>query len=159
MIINRSLRFSTSTFTRQLRFNKLPQPTLHRLNYQVMSVANTPHPVSSSSEPPKAAVGPEPVTPGASATPAPASAPAAEAKDRGKGKEAKQPKPKKEKAEGAPNGAADSAKPKKEKPAPSGPLELSPPPGYFDERIKIFDEYKAKYDAEVAGKLALAIPV
>jgi hypothetical protein len=28
---------------------------------------------------------------------------------------------------------------------------LSPAPQFFDERIKIFDEYKAKYDAEVAG--------
>ena len=29
--------------------------------------------------------------------------------------------------------------------------ELSPPPEFFSERIKIFDEYKAKYNARVAG--------
>jgi threonyl-tRNA synthetase len=50
-------------------------------------------------------------------------------------KEGKQGKPKKDKAAGG----------------SSGPLELSPAPQFFDERIKIFDEYKAKYDAEVAG--------
>jgi threonyl-tRNA synthetase len=69
------------------------------------------------------------VTAGASAT---AAAPPAK-----QGKQAKEAKPKKEKAAGA----------------PSGPLELNPPPGYFEERIKIFDEYKAKYDAEIAGEL------
>jgi threonyl-tRNA synthetase len=47
-------------------------------------------------------------------------------------------------------------KPKKEKKAaaqgPNGPIgaELAPPPEYFEERIKIFDEYMAKYEAFVA---------
>lgn len=90
------------------------------------------------------------MTAGASATPV------SPKEDKGKGKEGKQGKPKKEKAEGA---AGDSAKAKKEKPAPSGPLELSPAPEYFDERIKIFDEYKAKYDAEVAGKLRTSLRI
>jgi threonyl-tRNA synthetase len=97
-----------------------------------MSVSNAPHPVSSTSEAPKAAEGLEPVTVGASATAA-----APPAKQGKEGKQAKEAKPKKEKAAGA----------------PSGPLELNPPPGYFEERIKIFDEYKAKYDAEIAGEL------
>lgn len=34
----------------------------------------------------------------------------------------------------------------------SGPLELSPPPEFFAERLKIYDEWKAKYDKFVAGK-------
>lgn len=89
-----------------------------------MSASTAPHPVHSTAEAPKPAEGLEPVTAGASATPA------------GKaGKEGKQGKPKKEKAGGG----------------TSGPLELSPAPEFFDERIKIFDEYKKKYDAEVAG--------
>jgi threonyl-tRNA synthetase len=93
-----------------------------------MAASTAPHPVSSTAEAPKPAEGLEPVTAGASATPAPAAA--------GKpGKEGKAGKPKKDKAAGG----------------SSGPLELSPAPEYFDERIKIFDEYKKKYDAEVAG--------
>lgn len=44
-------------------------------------------------------------------------------------------------------------KEKKGKTAPaSGPLELEPPPAYFDHRIKIFEQLKAKYDEEVAQK-------
>lgn len=37
---------------------------------------------------------------------------------------------------------------------PNGPIgaELAPPPGYFEERIKIFDEYMAKYEAFVAAQ-------
>lgn len=35
----------------------------------------------------------------------------------------------------------------------SGPLEISPPPAYFEERIKIFDEHMAKYKQFVAGEL------
>lgn len=34
----------------------------------------------------------------------------------------------------------------------SGPLELSPPPEFFAERLKIYDEWKAKYDKFVTGK-------
>lgn len=36
--------------------------------------------------------------------------------------------------------------------ASAGPLELSPPPEYFQERIKIFDEYMEKYKKHVAGE-------
>ncbi|KAF4545745.1 putative threonyl-trna synthetase protein [Lasiodiplodia theobromae] len=32
------------------------------------------------------------------------------------------------------------------------PLELAPPPEYLDHRIKIFEELKAKYDADIAAK-------
>ena len=35
--------------------------------------------------------------------------------------------------------------------ASAGPLELTPPPEYFEERIKIFDEYMEKYKKHVAG--------
>ena len=91
-----------------------------------MSASTAPHPVSSTAEAPAPAVGSEQTAAGASAPAAAAGKPA---------KEAKAGKPKKDKAASG----------------PSGPLELSPAPEYFDERIKIFDEYKAKYDAEVAG--------
>ena len=126
MIINRSLRYFFKTAIRQLhpiKPNYIPRLPLPHI--QVMSASTAPHPVHSSAEAPKPAEGLEPVTAGASATPA-AGKP---------GKEGKQGKPKKEKAAGG----------------SSGPLELSPAPEYFDERIKIFDEYKKKYDAEVAG--------
>ncbi|KAL1407409.1 threonyl-tRNA synthetase [Vanrija albida] len=68
------------------------------------------------------------------AAPAPAAAPAA-----GAGKE------KKEKKE------------KKKGPPPSG--ELSPPPEFFEERIKIFDEHMAKYKAFVAEQPRVPITV
>jgi threonyl-tRNA synthetase len=92
-----------------------------------MSASTAPHPVHSNADAPKPAEGLDPVTAGASATPAAAGK---------QQKEGKQGKPKKEKAAGG----------------SSGPLELSPAPEFFDERIKIFDEYKKKYDAEVAGR-------
>lgn len=136
MIIHRSLRPPILSFTRQIRFNQQLHPHQLRLNYQIMSVSSAPHPVSSTAEAPKAAEGLEPVTAGASATPAPAPATVKQGKE---GKQPKEAKPKKDKSGGA----------------PSGPLELNPPPGYFEERIKIFDEYKAKYDAEIAGELPL----
>lgn len=94
-----------------------------------MSASTAPHPVSSTAEAPAPAVGSEQTAAGASA---PAAATAAAGKP---AKEAKAGKPKKDKAASG----------------PSGPLELSPAPEYFDERIKIFDEYKKKYDAEIAG--------
>jgi len=34
---------------------------------------------------------------------------------------------------------------------PERPLQLQPRPGYFDHRIKMFDELKAEYDANIAG--------
>ena len=50
-----------------------------------------------------------------------------------------------------------AAKPKKEKKkagkdGASGPDELSPPPAYFDHRIKMFEQLKAKYDADIQKK-------
>ncbi|KAI0795521.1 hypothetical protein C8Q75DRAFT_791290 [Abortiporus biennis] len=52
---------------------------------------------------------------------------------------------------------ADSAKKPKEKKGKAAatsahPLELSPPPEFFDHRIKIFDKLKAEYDAWVAAQ-------
>jgi len=38
-------------------------------------------------------------------------------------------------------------------------MEMTPPPEYLAHRIKMFDELKAKYDAEVAGKLQLPIKI
>lgn len=102
------------------------------------------HPIHSTSQPAKPAEGLEPVTPGASATPAPSAAngdakapAAAPAGGKDKGEKAKAPKEKKDKKAGG---------------GSSGPLELSPPPEYFQERIKIFDEYKAKYVQWVSGE-------
>ncbi|WVR04974.1 threonine-tRNA ligase [Kwoniella sp. DSM 27419] len=86
------------------------------------------HPVSSTSEPAKPAEGLEPVTPGASAT-------AVEKKQEQGQQGQKQKKDKKEKKQG--NGGG-------------GQLEVSPPPAFFAERIKIYDEYKLKYDKFVA---------
>jgi hypothetical protein len=97
------------------------------------------HPVHSTSEPAHAAEGLEPVTPGASATgkhavgaAQPDGVKKEKPQQQGKGKDKKDKK------------AAAGGEGK-------GPLELSPPPEYFQERIKIYDEYKAKYDKWVAG--------
>lgn len=102
------------------------------------------HPVHSTSEPARAAEGLEPVTPHASATVPHKDKPKSQPNGAGAGKEGKdkpQGKPKEKKDKKSGGGA--------------GPLELSPPPEYFAERIKIFDEYKAKYDKWVSGKSAL----
>jgi threonyl-tRNA synthetase len=97
------------------------------------------HPVHSTSEPAHAAEGLEPVTPGASATgkhavgaAQPDGVKKEKPQQQGKGKDKKDKKA----------AAGGEAK---------GPLELSPPPEYFQERIKIYDEYKAKYDKWVSG--------
>ncbi|KAJ9647081.1 threonyl-tRNA synthetase [Coniosporium tulheliwenetii] len=53
------------------------------------------------------------------------------------------------------DGQKKQKKEKKPKGADSGdarPLELSPPPAYFDHRIRMFEELKAKYDEEVSRK-------
>jgi threonyl-tRNA synthetase len=81
------------------------------------------HPVTSTSDPAPPAEGLQPVTPGAS------DAAAKQQKQQGK-------KEKKDKKGGGGAG---------------GPLELNPPPEFFAERMKIFDEYKAKYDKWVSG--------
>jgi len=52
-------------------------------------------------------------------------------------------------------GQKKQKKEKKQKSSDTGdarPLELSPPPAYFDHRIRMFEELKAKYDDEVAQK-------
>ncbi|KAK8226195.1 threonyl-tRNA synthetase-like protein [Phyllosticta capitalensis] len=56
-----------------------------------------------------------------------------------------------------PEQAQKKQQPKKDKKKPAQdadgrPLEMTPPPAYFDHRIKIFEELKAKYDQDVAGK-------
>lgn len=136
MITSRFLRSLSVSFKQtalSLNRKAIRQPTFLR----VMSVSNAPHPVSSTAEPPKAAEGLEPVTASASSTPA--------AAKQAQSKEGKQGKPKKDKGGGGGGGSG-------------GPLELNPPPGYFEERIKIFDEWKAKYDADVAGESAFGVP-
>ena len=95
--------------------------------FRTMSAAA--HPVTSTSDPAPPAEGLQPVTPGASDA-------APKQQQKGQGKEGK--KDKKDK-----KGGGGSA----------GPLELNPPPEFFAERIKIFDEYKAKYDKWVSGEL------
>lgn len=51
----------------------------------------------------------------------------------------KAPKEKKDKKAGAGSGQN------------SGPLEVTPPPQFFEDRIKIWDEYMAQYNKSVAG--------
>lgn len=76
---------------------------------------------------------------------APAATPAAEAKPAAPAPAAGAGKDKKEKKE------------KKKGPPPSG--ELQPPPEFFEERIKIFDEHMAKYKAFVAAQPRVPITV
>lgn len=90
------------------------------------------HPVSSASDPAPPAEGLNPVTPKASDA------------SKSEGKQQKKEGKKDKKAGGG---------------GSSGPLELNPPPEFFAERIKIFDEYKAKYDKWVSGELARSCPV
>ncbi|WVQ98556.1 threonine-tRNA ligase [Kwoniella sp. CBS 9459] len=85
------------------------------------------HPVSSSSDPAKPAEGLEPVTPGASAT-------TVNNKKQDQNPKQFKVKEKKEKKQGG----------------GGGQLELNPPPEFFAERIKIYDEYKEKYEKFVA---------
>jgi hypothetical protein len=47
---------------------------------------------------------------------------------------------------------AGKAKDKKGGSTGAGLADLNPPPEFFQERIKIFDEYKAKYDKWVSGR-------
>ena len=103
----------------------LPPPgrTFHR------NMSAAAHPVSSTSDPAPSAQGLNPVTPGATDAKA-----AAKQVQKQQGQQQGNKKEKKEKKGGN----------------ASGPLELQPPPEFFAERIKIFDEYKAKYDQWVA---------
>lgn len=129
------------------------------LNSKRVIIANTRdmsasiHPVASSADP---ATGDQPAHPLPDVTaphdtaPPPkvdAPAPSGAAKKEGK--------PQKQGGGGAPQ--QGKSKDKKDKKGggggSSGPLELSPPPEYFEERIKIFDEYMEKYKKHVAGEL------
>ncbi len=92
-------------------------------------------PVSSTSDPAPPAEGLNPITPGASAAKQNGDAP-----KEGKEKPGKSKDKKDKKASGGGGGAG---------------LELSTPPEFFAERINIYDEYKAKYDQWVSGKLQL----
>lgn len=105
----------------------------------IRSMSTSAHPVSSTAQPARPAEGLEPITPGASATSA--SAEGATKPNGGAAKQEgqKQQQPKKDKKEKKSGGGGGSG-------------ELNPPPEYFAERIKIFDEYKAKYDKFVAGE-------
>lgn len=94
-----------------------------------------PHPVSSTSDPAPPAEGLEPLTPGASATKANGVS--------GREKQGKAKDKKDKKAGGSGSGG--------------GSLELAEPPEFFAERIKIFDEYKAKYDTWIAGQFAFSL--
>ena len=58
-----------------------------------------------------------------------------------------------------PNKEAKPKKEKKKEAGPKQPLFLDPQPEFIDERIKMFDELKAKYDAEIASKERKAINI
>ena len=96
------------------------------------SLAN--HPISSTSDPAPPAEGIHPVTPGAGASKTNG--------DSGKESREKQSKGGKKDVNGG-SGRGGGG----------GSLELSPPPGFFAERIRIFDEHKAKQDKWISGGL------
>jgi threonyl-tRNA synthetase len=100
------------------------------------------HPVSSTAEPAPATEqhGPLPDVTAPHDTAAPPPAAGAPQKGKQQQKEGKEGKSKDKKDKKGGGGGS------------SGPLELAPPPGYFEERIKIFDEYMAKYKQHVAGE-------
>ena len=50
------------------------------------------------------------------------------------------------------DGAQKPAKKEKKKDIPQNPLMLNPQPEFIESRIKMFDELKAQYDAEIAAK-------
>ncbi|ORY32072.1 threonine-tRNA ligase [Naematelia encephala] len=104
-----------------------PLPTFQRIASRAMSaeagLSTAPHPTTSISEPAAPAQDLTSPSPAANGSKPP---------KEGKPKEGKV-KEKKEKKSGE-----------------SEPLELSPPPEFFSERIKIYDEYKAKYDKWVS---------
>lgn len=96
------------------------------------------HPVSSTADPAPTTGQPSLPLPDVTA-PHDTAVPPPVAEQPAKGKQQQQPKEKKDKKDKKGGGAS------------SGPLELSPPPEYFEERIKIFDEYMDKYKKFVAG--------
>ena len=94
-------------------------------------MSTAPHPTTSTSQPPKAAEGLEPVTPGQSAT---------------------KPQPNGAPKEGGKDKAGKAKKDKKAAGGDASPLELNPPPGFFEARIKIYDDWKEKYTKWIAGR-------
>ena len=125
---NRSLTF-TSSYTRPKSNTNRARAPLPRLSARIEKrftmSSSAPHPTSSTSEPQRLAEGVNPITPENS------------------------------KSKGPPEGKDGKKKDKKEKKGGGGALELNPPPEYFAERIKIYDEYKAKYDKWVSGEQTL----
>ena len=106
------------------------------LSARAMSTS-APHPISSTSDPAAPAEGLSPITPESSS---------AHPKANGQ---------KEVKAKGGADGEGkQSKKDKKEKKASGSATGgvLDPPPEYFAERIKIYDEYKEKYDQWVSGE-------
>ena len=116
---------------RSILFQRTSHPrTVVLHSTRTMSSAAT-HPISSSSDPARPAEGLNPVTPGAS--------------------DASKAAAHKEKAAGQQKGDKKDKKDQKGGGASGGSLELDPPPEFFAERLKIYDEYKAKYDKWVSG--------
>lgn len=132
------------------RFRQSPLPTLPHSSQSTLPYSQSrsslrnmssgpstaTHPVSSTSDEAPPAEGLNPVTPGASATKT-----NGDAGKEGKPKQEKPGKKEKKAAGGSGGGGGGSS------------LELHEPPGFFAERIKIYDEWKAKYDQRVAGEL------
>lgn len=128
-MLSRSFKSTLSSLNRSSHaFNPRPlyTPLYARTILRNMSAAA--HPITSTSEPAAPAEDIKAVAAQASNT-------------------AKAPKQQQQK------GAEGDKKSKKDKKGgSSGPLELNPPPEFFADRIKIFDEYKAKYDKWVSGE-------
>lgn len=116
------------------------------LNYRIRTMSTSLHSVGSTAEPaaPSQPSGPMPdvTAPHDTAPPPPVAAAPDGEQPKGKPQQQQQkgqPKEKKEKKSGG--GGS------------SGPLEVTPPPQFFEDRIKIFDEYMAKYKQHIAGEL------
>jgi threonyl-tRNA synthetase len=136
------IRHLLNTSFRRTSINTIPRAFARRSNHvttlnapTIQNMSAAAHPITSTSEPAPVAEGLAPV--GAGEATSANSDPKAKPQQQGKkdGKDGKAGKDKKDKKAGS----------------SSGPLELNPPPEFFAERIKIFDEYKAKYDQFVAG--------
>ena len=135
------LPFRFSDARRQPLISRSPRPTPVSTSRsfslaQSNMASSAPHPTTSTSDPAPPAEGINSITPGASA--GSASKKAAQPSPQSKAASSKAPKEGKKDKKA--NGAADKE-----------PLELSSPPEFFAERIKIYDEYKAKHDAWVKG--------
>lgn len=159
----------TESRSTQPSFNSIPPSRRTFTSRNMSSAAESSQPPapapqseSSTSEIPKLADGMKDVVPdqsagapaaaaaAATATPGPAPMPDGAAAAAGSGK-----------SKGPPEGKDGKKKEKKDKKGGGGggggSLELNPPPEFFAERIKIYDEYKAKYDKFVAGECAYRV--